>query len=79
LFNNTVKLMTEDKYRIYQAFHKTKMPVYIALGVGGRPNRPKEVYLIPFDHVKLVMTMEEIFKYWQRRPFSYDINRDRLT
>jgi hypothetical protein len=79
LFNNTVRLMTEDKYRIYEIFHRTKMPVYIALGVGGRPDRPKEVYLIPFDHVKPVMTMDEIFKYWQRRPFSYDMDKDRLT
>jgi hypothetical protein len=79
LFNSTVRLMREDKYRIYEAFHRTKMPVYIALGVGGKPNRPKEVYLIPFDHVKPVMTMEELFKYWQRRPFFYDMDKDRLT
>jgi hypothetical protein len=79
LFNNTINLMTEDKYRIYQTFHRTKMPVYIALGVGGRPNRPKEIYLIPFDYVKPVMAMDEVFKYWQRRPFSYDVNKDRLT
>jgi hypothetical protein len=55
------------------------MPVYVALGVAGKPNRPKEVYLVPFDDVKPVMTMDELFKYWQRRPFSYDIHKDRLS
>jgi hypothetical protein len=43
--------MDADNYRNYEAFHRNKMPVYIALGFGGEPNDPAELYLIPFEEV----------------------------
>jgi hypothetical protein len=52
-FDGSVHIMDENKFRTYEVFHNSEMPVYIALGLAGEPNKPNEVYLIPFDHVKL--------------------------
>ena len=74
-----ISLMNEEKYRIYEAFHKNNMPVYIALGLGGTPRHPAQLYVIPFQDVRLEMSPRELRQYWDRRTFFYDIDFDRLV
>jgi hypothetical protein len=79
VFTGSIILMNETKYGIYEAFHRSKMPVYILLGVGGGPEWPEELYLIPFQHLKPKMSYGELTKYLKRGDFSYDLKRGRLT
>ncbi|HYD92558.1 MAG TPA: hypothetical protein VEA37_13860, partial [Flavobacterium sp.] len=75
----SIRIMDAGKYRNYEAFHKNKMPVYIALGYGGEPHDPAELYLIPFEEVKLEMSYSELSKYRKGRKFFYNMELDRLT
>lgn len=77
--NDVVSLMNEEKYRVYEEYHKTQTPVYIALGLGGRPFDPRRLFLIPFMNVKPEMTVSELKRYEKlRHDFYYDIESDRL-
>jgi hypothetical protein len=71
--------MNESNYRNYEAFHKNKMPVYIALGLGGRAYKPREFYLIPFQDAQRRMSHDELAKYRKETSFFYDMKMDRLT
>jgi hypothetical protein len=70
-FDGSIQLMNENKYTIYEAFHRAKMPAYIALGLGGEPDRPAGLYLIPFKYVKLEMRYSELSVYRKSSKF-YD-------
>lgn len=77
--NATIHLMDETQYRIYEAFHKSKMPVYVVVGFRGEPNNPAELFLIPFEFVKTEMPFGEITKFKKTGKFFYDMHTDRLT
>lgn len=79
LFNGSIQLMDENKYKIYEAYHKNEMPVYIVLGFGGNPGNPAKVFLIPFEDVKLEMPYKELSKYRKPTMFFYNMDIDRLT
>lgn len=78
MFAGSIELMNDGKFNIYEKFHLTQMPVYIVLGVGGGPQKPRELYLIPFKDIKPQMSATELIKYLKRGDFGYDIKRDRL-
>lgn len=47
-----VDLCREDQLWSYKEFQKaTEIPVFIVLGIGGEPNWPNEVYVIPLKEV----------------------------
>ena len=79
MFSGSIQLMDENNYRNYEAFHKNRMPVYIALGLRGEPNNPRELYLIPFQDAELIMSYDALVKYRKWNNFSYDVKMDRLT
>jgi hypothetical protein len=79
LINDSVTLMSEEKYNIYKAYHQNSEPVYIALGLGGTPYNPEKFYLIPFSNVKLEMSLLELAP-WRKhgREFYYDLEGERV-
>ncbi len=77
--HDLVTLMNEEKYRIYESYHRGTAPVYIVLGLGGKPFDPLKFYLIPFAKVKTAMTTLELAKFKKhKRSFFYDVAEDRL-
>ena len=78
MFSGSIQLMDENNYRNYEAFHKNRMPVYIALGLRGAPNNPRELYLIPFQDAELIMSYDALVKYRKWNNFSYNVKMDRL-
>ncbi len=47
-YNGQIELANERQFNHYLKFEKEKkMPVYIALGLGGNPGYPSELFLIP--------------------------------
>jgi hypothetical protein len=77
--NSIIRLMDERKFTIYEAFNRNEMRVYIALGIGGKPDSPTELYLIPFEHVKPEMQHRELTKYKSPGMFFYNRDMDQLT
>lgn len=73
-----VTLMDENKYKIYQSYHRNMMPFYIALGLGGDPANPAKLFLIPFDCVKLDMSFTELGRFVKTGKFFYDPEGDKL-
>ena len=78
-FKGSIQLMDDPKFRIYEAYHKTEMPVYIVVGFRGEPNSPAELFLIPFQFVKPEMPYQEMTKFRKNGKFFYDIHTDQLT
>ncbi|MFT6815709.1 MAG: hypothetical protein ACJAZ3_001620 [Sphingobacteriales bacterium] len=59
---------SEAQLNRYKKFSKEKdMPVFIALGIGGSAEEPKDLYIIPLNEMENEsITFEELKKYWQR-------------
>ncbi len=77
-----VPLAKPEQITRYKAFaFDRNMPVYIALGLGGDPLHPKELFLIPLDDCKSAMTYEELANYRRstKEIWYYKIEQDRLT
>jgi hypothetical protein len=52
----------------YERFQeKTRMPLFIVIGIGGLPSKPTNVYVIPFSHISNTTTLElSRFKEYER-------------
>lgn len=47
----------------YRAFERErKMPVFIAFGIGGIPEKPKEVFFVPLDWIKYDFVWESVIR-----------------
>lgn len=79
---NPVSVARPEQLTRYKAFSiDRKMQVYIALGIGGTPHNPKELYLVPLDDCKSEMTYEELrnFSRSTKDIWFYKTDLDRLT
>lgn len=77
-----VELCYSDQLSRYKEFaRKSRMPVFIALGVGGTPDYPEDIFMLPIDKVKHhKMEFYEInrFKKYSGRSFFYNANAGTL-
>lgn len=77
-----VELCYSEQLSRYKEFaRKSKMPVFIALGVGGTPDYPDDVYVIPLGNVihhKMDFYEIKKFKKYSGRAFFFDANDGRL-
>jgi hypothetical protein len=79
---DNVSVAKPEQLTRYKAFAIEKnLRVYIALGLGGSPHNPKELYLIPLDECKSDMTYEELRNYSRSTKdiWFYKPESDRLT
>ena len=63
-----------DRYRGYA--RKTGLPVFMVIGVGGKPSAPKEVYAVPLDKIKgATVTKDMLEPYFHNAEykFYYDV------
>jgi hypothetical protein len=69
-----------DRYQDFQ--RRNGMPVFAVIGVGGEPDRPSELYVVPLDRLKYPFAaVEYLAKY--RKPdlekdFYYDAGKSQL-
>ena len=66
-------------YKRYQS--EKKQPVFIAIGIGGSPAMPAELYIIPLYRVsKLFVTREFLaeFKVKPKRPLTFSLESNRF-
>jgi len=53
----------------YQEFsHKQRIPVFIVIGLGGRDNKPEEMFNIPLEKANYSTLYPSVFKKFNRPP-----------
>lgn len=53
LYRGGIELAKAYQIEHYRAFSKEKnIPVFVVLGLGGQPSNPREVYVIPLEHLQ---------------------------
>jgi hypothetical protein len=65
----------------YQEFQVSReMPVFIALGVGGTPSNPRDLFIIPLSHLyNKILTEDWLKKYKRESRESFYLNLDPIT
>jgi hypothetical protein len=52
-FNNGIDWAEEYKIKHYRSYQtKYQIPVFVAIGVGGQPSSPNELYIIPLNDIR---------------------------
>jgi hypothetical protein len=78
-----VDLAGKDQLERYRKFqNEKKIPVYIALGFGGEPNQPENLFLLPLKNIETNKISIEDLKNYSRKVngnFFYDRHTRRLT
>jgi hypothetical protein len=67
-----------ERYRKYQS--EFEIPVYVALGIGGTPSKPKDLFLIPLDSINDVQIRLNEIQEYSKPPsemFFYDADQKR--
>lgn len=62
--------------------NKMRIPVFVAIGIGGKPDSPEQLYLTPLNHIYMYHTLFETnlipFKRKPTNRFYYDAQQLRL-
>ncbi|MDI3488288.1 MAG: hypothetical protein PWR26_1005 [Methanosarcinales archaeon] len=58
----------EQLFRYAKYSIKNKVPVFIVVGLGGRPNRPREMFCIPLEEIEYEKIFYTTLKRWKRDP-----------
>ena len=73
-----IKWSYTDQVKRYRNYAKTsKVPVFVAIGIGGKPSKPSRLYLVPLSALSSPIVAEsDLTKYevTSNRQFFYDIN-----
>jgi len=78
-FNGGIKFSYPDQLKRYKSFEKEKViPVFVVIGVGGRPDSPGDLFIIPLNKLDDVSidqaSLKEYYKEPQK-PFFFDSKR----
>ena len=66
-FDNAVEWCKPYQLKRYKDVNK-KMPVFIALGVGGDPSIPDHLYIFPVKHIKYPKLFKSVLKRYEYEP-----------
>lgn len=82
--NNMVEYCTKQQLKNYQKFGKdNQLDVFLALGVAGSPDNPRELYIIPINNMSAnCLSYKELKIYAQKPPFGnffYNYEKGTLT
>ncbi|MBS1508041.1 MAG: hypothetical protein JSS79_15480 [Bacteroidetes bacterium] len=75
----TIKITNDGQIERYKKFGiEKKMEVFIVLGLGGKPEKPSELYVIPLDHLAQWMDKQTLQAYKAETRFYYRVSERRL-
>ncbi len=83
-YKNGVEWAKEYQLNNYKTFAKDrKIPVFVAIGVGGTPNNPEEVFIVPLEKMKdNFLSQTELKKYekadFKDKNFFFDSKNETL-
>ncbi len=82
VYGEFIRFANDGQLERYQAFeNRTGMPTFIALGVGGTPSAPKDLFIIPVSAVKNpIQHMANVSKYrkYMDKDFYFDGEKGEL-
>ena len=83
LYNGGIEIAKKEQLFRYQEYEKNKnIPVFIAVGIGGKANSPEKLYIIPLKLIKNnFMILKDIAKYEKdvSSYFYFDIEKQLLN
>lgn len=79
--NDFVFIDNERKLKNYKDFARhNNIRTFLALGLGGVSNQPKNIFIIPIDKVHSEMKLDDLTPYLNKKPyFYYDFNKKTLN
>jgi hypothetical protein len=77
----TVKLFNHEQQRFHNQFlAESDVNLYYIVGIGGGPDSPQEIYLIPGSHLRSgVVALEALQPFRKLGMFFYNVSSGRLT
>jgi hypothetical protein len=81
-YNESITWAKDYQIGNYQKYAaKTKLPVYVVIGVAGEPSSPEEIYVVPLNKIKdATLTREELKPYLKEGDdhFYWDYKKQEL-
>lgn len=82
-YKNGIEWAQNYQIRNYKEYaEKLKIPVFVVIGVGGEPDKPQEVFIVPLSNLKdNVISQTELMKYRKEDAgghFFWDYDRNEL-
>ncbi len=82
LYKGGIEFANKDQFNRYKNYEKTKkIPVFIAIGIGGKADSPENIYIVPLKSIKTnFIYLKELNKYKKNvdKDFYYDIKAKEL-
>ncbi len=77
-YKNGVEFATKEQVERYKNYEtKNGIPVFLAIGIGGKPSAPENLYIIPLSKIDnnfLRLEQLELYKKSDDKKFFFDIN-----
>lgn len=72
-YKNGVEFAKKEQFERYKAFQKERnIPVFIAIGIGGKGTEPEQLYIIPLQEITTnFLTMNELKKYEKKIDMNF--------
>ncbi len=66
-YKNGIEWAKEKQIEVYQKFQKEKnMPVFVILGIGGEPNSPENLFILPLSAIQGIFLSTDNLKPYQK-------------
>ncbi len=80
LYDGKIQWCKDYQFRRYKKLNK-EVQVYIAIGFGGRPTNPKQIFIVPLDEIKfnsLYLNFLEEYEFTNKRKNILDLIKDKV-
>ncbi len=82
LYKGGIEFANKDQFNRYKNYEKTKkIPVFIAIGIGGKADSPENIYIVPLQSIKTNFIYLGGLKKYEKnvdKDFYYDIKTKEL-
>ncbi|OQY03658.1 MAG: hypothetical protein B6I20_04630 [Bacteroidetes bacterium 4572_117] len=84
-YKNGIEWAKQTQFNNYRKFEQDyNMPVFVAIGIGGNPNNPEELFIIPLNNIKDTFLHNNFLtKYkklnFQQNNFYFNHNNNKLS
>ncbi|MBW6480908.1 MAG: hypothetical protein K0B37_15870 [Bacteroidales bacterium] len=70
-FQNGIEWAREDQIKNYRSYgEKNQIPVFVAIGVGGKPDDPKDLFIIPLKDISHKFLSKDFLRKYRKPDFK---------
>jgi hypothetical protein len=83
-YKNGVEWCSDKQMEFYKSFaHEKKRPVFVVIGLGGKPDSPEELFIVPLSEMKNTFAHKSFLQGYKKDNFKesnlfYDYQSGRL-